>query len=171
MDESFNAMLQQFVDELARAFPGEAKLALYARKLPVLAATQPAQPRKLFMAAYGASGGLITARDEALFAAGAPSLFGDEIDVAGLWASAPAATRDAIWQYLGTLYVLASTMSLVPPGVLSDIQHLAEQAASQMAATGADAPDLGGLMAALPGMVQQIAGGLAQAAPPQQRRA
>eukprot|EP00741_Cyanophora_paradoxa_P001440 tig00000492_g1392.t1 len=47
-----------------------------------------------------------------------PFAGGASLDVAGLWASADGESREAILQYIQTLYVMGCSVSLVPPQVL-----------------------------------------------------
>ena len=50
-----------------------------------------------------------------------------------LWSSGISdTTKDAIWSHLNTLYVFGSTLSILPPNMMSSIEALAQQCAQNM---------------------------------------
>ena len=124
--QSFNAMLERFVEELALTFPERGELAMYQKVLGGLTTTNPDKPLQVFMAAIGPHADKVTSRDPTFFD-DCPTLFGS-LDIASLWRmDMSEATRDAIWQYLQALLTLGTTVQAVPPEMLRSIETLAEK--------------------------------------------
>ena len=48
------------------------------------------------------------------------------------WGSASEGTKDAIWQYIQTLYMLGTTIQSVPADMLAMIESVAKQCADKM---------------------------------------
>jgi hypothetical protein len=61
-----------------------------------------------------------------------------EIHIDKLWASPELSeqTRGAIWQYMQTLYILGTTITMFPPETLSMIENVAEKCAENMQESG-----------------------------------
>lgn len=65
-------------------------------------------------------------------------------------------TKEAIWKYLQTLYILATTISVLPADTLSMIENVAEKCAKQMNEEGLSSEEalmknMSGLMSSLMG--------------------
>lgn len=65
-------------------------------------------------------------------------------------------TKDAIWQYLNTLYVLSTTISNIPSELLGAIENVAQQCAGNMQSTG-EIPDMANLFAGMQNMLSGMA--------------
>jgi hypothetical protein len=150
--KAFNGMLYQFVEELSHAFPAEQQLQACVVKLPLLSDANPRKAMDLFLQALGPFAHKITARDESLFDE-VPSLCG-QVNLSALWAQADGDTRGAIWQYLQTLYFMASTVDALPPQLLSSIETVAESCAGKI---DSGELDMSQLLSALPGVLNSIA--------------
>ncbi|KAF6252695.1 hypothetical protein COO60DRAFT_1643819 [Scenedesmus sp. NREL 46B-D3] len=150
--KAFNGMLFQFVEELAHAFPHEPKLQACVTKLPLLTDANPKKAMGMFLEAFTPFAHKISAQDDTLFD-DVPSLCGF-LDVRGLWVQADAPTRAVIWQYLQTLLFMASTVSALPPELLSSIESVAESCASKM---DAGELDISQFLSSLPNVINQIA--------------
>lgn len=150
--KAFNSMLYQFVEELSHAFPHEAKLQACVTKLPMLTDANPKKAMDMFLQTFGPYAHKIAQQDDSLFT-DVPTLCG-YVDVDGLWVQADVATRDVIWQYLQTLHFMASTVSALPPGLLSSIESVAENCASKMEAGEMDMTQF---LSSLPNVISQIA--------------
>lgn len=149
--KAFNGMLYQFVEELAQAFPLEKKLQACLVQLPMLTDANPKKPMDAFLEAFATQSHKLTSKDESLFQ-DVPVLCG-QIDVASLWSQADAGTRDAIWSYLQTLYFMASTVSSLPPQLLSSIENVAESCADKLENGELD---MSQLLGALPNMLSSL---------------
>ena len=151
--KAFNDMLEQFVQELIQTFPSEKCLKKYALKLDLLRKTNPKRCVTKFMKRIQPYGDQIMKKDESFFvnAEQVPE-FMDELNIAANWtAELPQTTKDAIWQYLQTLYMLGMTITSIPPETMTMIEAIAKQCADKMGS--GDAPgDPQALMASLSGM-------------------
>jgi hypothetical protein len=60
-----------------------------------------------------------------------------ELDLMKIWTDDLSQnTKEAIWKYLQTLYILATTISALPAETLSIIENVAEKCAKQMTEEG-----------------------------------
>jgi hypothetical protein len=150
--QAFNEMMGQFLDELVATFPEEEAFKA-AQATP-----RTRQTFDSFMKQIGPFSTQLMAKS--------PDFFSDQNEfVKGLglhtvWATdAPsAATRDAIWQYIQTMYILGNTINMFPPETLSMIEAAAENCAKNMKTTGG-AMDEKALMAGMNNMLSQMMGG------------
>lgn len=62
-------------------------------------------------------------------------------------------TKDALWQYLNTLYVLATTINNIPPELLGAIENVAQKCAGDMEGSN-EMPDMANLFAGMQNMLQ-----------------
>ena len=123
-------MMREFIGELKATFPEQQELALFVLGYDHLIAMNPRKPLTLFMDAMSPHAQLIMARDDALFSQ--PLDMG--VDLHALWNTEDlsAATRDAIWQYISTLFLLGTTITSLPTHLLENIESVAENCASKI---------------------------------------
>jgi hypothetical protein len=128
---AFNQLMQEFLSELSHVFPERSDLALYSAGFPALCATHPEKPLKIFLDAVGPYSSLLMGRNDALF--DQPLDLGG-IDIHELWHAdgISANTRDAMWKYISTLFLLGSTMSQLPPNILNSIEAAASDCAAKI---------------------------------------
>jgi hypothetical protein len=75
----------------------------------------------------------INTRDESFFLENAKDIdFLKEINITDCWPTASDATREAIWQYIQTLYMLGTTITAIPAETLSMIETVAKQCADKL---------------------------------------
>lgn len=139
---AFNDMMQQFLDELVLTFPNEKKLAKYQATFILLRKASPKKPLNEFMESVTPYANHLMQKDEEFFKTHAAEVpFLDDLDIKRLWNSELSdSTKNAIWQYLQTLYILGTTLNALPPETLSMIESVATQCASQIQ-ENATAPD------------------------------
>ena len=133
---AFNELLKNFLSELRASFPEQKGLTMCLAGFDVMAATQPGLPMKMFMEAMHPHAALINARDSSLFQQ--PLELAGDVDLGDIWSQEDVtdSTRDAIWSYLQTLYMLGNTLQSLPPEVLNTIEKVAGECATQMESTG-----------------------------------
>lgn len=131
--DAFNTLMRNFVTELNETFPEFKELALFAAGYDAFVALSPSKPLDTFMETMGPHGNLIMSRDASLFEQEGLSL-GGAVNLQEMWHSSDISqsTRDAIWQYLTTLYVLGNTITSMPPEVLGTIETVAHDCASKV---------------------------------------
>ncbi len=127
--QAFNDMLKTFLQELADVFPEDKQISGFLGTLDDIAALDPNLPMNVFMKSIGPHAKQIAARDESVM----QTLSFPGADIAKLWNSGISdATKDAIWQYLNMLLVVATTVSSIPPDVLKQIESLAGEYAEKI---------------------------------------
>ena len=127
--QAFNSMLKNFLDELDSTFPDVTAIRVYNEGFDTLVKANVRKPLQIFMEAVSPHADAVMRRDPGLFS----TLNLGGIDFKGLWASDISdATRNAIWQYLHMLFLLATTVSSVPPELLSSIESVAQNCADKM---------------------------------------
>jgi hypothetical protein len=133
---AFNDLLKAFITELQSCFPEQRGLLLCLAAFDSVVASSPTKPLEMYMEAIGPHSALLMARDPSLFAQ--PIELAGNVDLSAIWAQEDVtdATRDALWQYLSTLYILGTTIQSVPADVLSSIEKVAGECATQMETTG-----------------------------------
>ena len=131
--EAFNTLMRNFIVELNETFPEFKELALFASGYDAFVALSPSKPLETFIETMGPHANLIMGRDVSLFEQEGLSL-GGVVDLKEMWHSPDLSdsTRDAIWQYLTTLYVLGSTINSMPPEVLETMESVAKNCADKV---------------------------------------
>lgn len=147
--DAFNDMMAQFLNELVLTFPEEKSIQKFQATFEVARTTIPRSILDGFMKSIGPHSQKLMAKDETFFLQHASEIeFLREIQLDKIWtAETSDNTKAAIWQYMQTLYILGTTLSMFPPETLNAI----ENAAKKCAESGAFDPSaisglLGGLM-------------------------
>ena len=164
--KAFDDMMGQFLGELASTFPDEP---------PKTGVDCPT-----FMKQIASWTPRMTARDEAFFSE--DNEFVKSINLHAIWKREDCTenTKQAIWQYLQSLYMIGTTMSMFPPETLSAIEAAAENCAKNMKMGPNGQIDEKSLMAGVNSMLSQMMGSggagnpfaaLMGTAPPHQQRA
>jgi hypothetical protein len=156
---AFNDMMEQFLSELALTFPEEAAMKKYQAKFELARVASPRLTLDVFMKGIAPFTAMIMSKDEQFFKnhlAEIPIL--EEMNMHECWNDdVSSATKDAIWQYIQTLYILGTTISMFPPETLSMIETAAAKCAEDMnAGPGNNRLD----EAALTGLISQMMGGM-----------
>ena len=164
--KAFNEMMGQFLGELHATFPEEA-----AVKAALDAPREDRSVLDAFMASVAPSSALLSAKSEEFF----QNEFSKKLDLDKIWKRPDTTpnTKEAIWQYIQTMYILGNTINMFPPETLRMIEAAAENCAQNMKSRGPGAVD----EQALNTMLAQMMGGggglqalLGGAAQPQRRR-
>jgi len=136
---AFNDMMGQFLTELHKTFPEEKSLKKYIAAFEMMSSTNPKLVVDGFMAAIAPHMDKISAKDENFFIENAGTIdFLKDINLKNLWPKASAGTREAIWQYIQTLYMLGTTITSIPPETLSMIETVAKQCADKLQEDGSE---------------------------------
>jgi hypothetical protein len=150
---AFNDMMGQFLVELHKTFPEEKAL---KRCLSAFDLAKEANPRLVvdgFMASVTPFADKISAKDDTFFINESKNLdFMKDVNLENHWTSCSQNTKDAIWQYVQTLYMLGTTISSIPEDTLSMIEQVAKQCADKMTDDGSEL-DENALMKTMQGML------------------
>jgi len=134
---AFNDMMGQFLMELHKTFPEEKGLKKYIAAFELIRDTNPKKIVNKFMTNITPHVDKISSRDESLFLEDSSELeFMQSINIKECWPKASDGTKDAIWQYLQTLYMLGTTITSIPAETLSMIENVAKQCAENMKDSG-----------------------------------
>jgi hypothetical protein len=136
---SFNDMMGQFLDELVLTFPEDEVIYEYKMKFMVARVATPRLGLDSYMDAVKPYSEKLMAKDPSFFTEDSKKVgWLSEIHIDKLWASPELSeqTRGAIWQYMQTLYILGTTITMFPPETLSMIENVAEKCAENMQESG-----------------------------------
>ena len=136
---AFNDMMSQFLMELHKTFPEEKGLKKYITAFEMLKETQPKKVVESFMENITPYADKISARDESFFLADSTTIeFLKPLNITTCWPSASEGTKNAIWQYIQTLYMLGTTITAIPSDTLAMIESVAKQCADKMQNEGGE---------------------------------
>jgi hypothetical protein len=124
-------MLKNFLQELVDIqVPGSPQIALYVAGFDAFVDIEPARPMELFYQAVTPHVDKIMEKNPAFFDADVNLPGG--LDLKSIWGSPKVSnkSREAIWQYLHTLYMLSSVAMNMPSNMLRSIEEVAEQCAT-----------------------------------------
>ncbi|AGE57006.1 hypothetical protein ATCVNEJV3_549R [Acanthocystis turfacea Chlorella virus NE-JV-3] len=122
MEENFNTLALEFVQELSGVFPEEKAITDCVKNFGSL------NPKKFFLDTFGENRDLIIAKNDALF--DTVSIPG--IDAKALWNSVSDTTKESIWAYGSTLSMLATALDNTPKELMEGIETLAQEFSEKM---------------------------------------
>ncbi len=130
---AFNEMMGQFLVELHKTFPEEKGLKKCLSAFDLMKETNPRLVVDGFMASVTPFADKISAKDDTFFINESKNLdFMKDVNLEKHWSSCSQNTKDAIWQYVQTLYMLGTTISSIPEDTLSMIEGIAKECADKM---------------------------------------
>lgn len=150
---AFNEMMGQFLVELHKTFPEEKGLKKCLSAFDLMKETNPRLVVDGFMVSVTPFADKISAKDDTFFINESKNLdFMKDVNLEKHWSSCSQNTKDAIWQYIQTLYMLGTTISSIPEDTLSMIEKVAKQCADKMKDDGSEL-DESALMKTMQGML------------------
>jgi hypothetical protein len=140
--KAFDEMMGQFIGELAQVFPDESP------KTPIACSD--------FMRMIAPWISQMSARNDSFFCAENEVVKHFGLDA--IWAreDCSQSTKQAIWQYFSSLYMIATTLSMFPPETLSMIESAAENCAKNMKLGPSGQIDEAALMSGVNSMLSQM---------------
>jgi len=147
---TFNKTLLDFIADLGETFDDVAEIGLLRAMIPSLINDNEQAALKLYMDALRPYGEKLVKKDHTIFEA--PLVIGT-LDVSTLWHAdgLDDGTREAIMNYISTLFVLGMTLENVDGEMLNNIEKMAADAASTLKETGSI-----DIAAVLPGLMQNV---------------
>ena len=150
---AFNDMMGQFLAELHNTFPEEKGIKKCMSGFEIMRTSNPRLVIDGFMTSVTPFADKISAKDETFFLTEAKNLeFLKDVKLEEKWASVSTKTKDAIWQYVQTLYMLGTTISSIPADTLSMIEKVAKDCADKLEGDGGGI-DEAALMKTMQGML------------------
>ena len=134
---AFNEMMDQFMVELRQTFPEEKALGKYYTGFDMLRKSNPRKCVVTFMDEITPYASAVMNKDESLFDnENLPAVL-EEMHIKNHWTPELSQnTKDAIWQYLQTLYMLGTTIVSIPSDTLNMIESVAKQCAESIQGNG-----------------------------------
>jgi hypothetical protein len=130
---AFNDMLTQFLVELHKTFPDEKGIKKVMTTVDLLKSTNPRSIVDLYMKGIGPYAQKISEKDEKFLLEEIEKIeFLKEFNIGNYWGKASENTKNAVWQYLQTLYMLGTTITAIPADTLSMIENIAKDCADKM---------------------------------------
>ena len=149
---AWNDMMMQFLNELRETFPEEPAIKKYYASFDLLRKSNPRKCVTTFMEKIGPHQASIMAKDEKFITDDASGFLAD-INLNVLWNNDVSDnTKQAIWQYLQTLYILGTTITMIPQEALSMIENVATKCVGDM--QNGDQSSLNNLLSSLGGMIE-----------------
>ena len=136
--DTFNALALEFVKELSEVFPENTTLTECVKNFDTIVSEDPKKPMDFLVKNVGDKAEAINSKDETVF---------DDVDIPGMmikdmWNATSENTKEAIWQYLSTLNMLASTLGNTSGELMSGIENMAMEFANKMAQGNLDVPTM-----------------------------
>ena len=143
--KAFDDLMNQFIGELSNSFPDEPP--------------KTSVPFKEYIELIGPWSAQLTTKDPAFFSE--ENTFVKKFGLHIIWKREDCSetTRSAIWQYISSLYMIGTTMSMFPPETLSMIESVAENCAKNMKVDQNGQIDEKTLMAGVNSMLNQMMSG------------
>ena len=128
-------MMESFISELVMTFPEEKRIKKYQASFEILRKTNPRKCVESFIKAVAPHASYINEKNDAFMSIEIDFL--KDINIKKYWTEDLSQnTKDAIWQYVQTLYMLGTTIVSIPADTLSAIERIAEQCAGQLQMSG-----------------------------------
>tara|TARA_B100001094_G_scaffold172061_1_gene166389 strand:+ start:4686 stop:5171 length:486 start_codon:yes stop_codon:yes gene_type:complete len=154
---AFTSILEEFLDDLIKIYPNDEKIKSYKENFDSKKDSDGKELLDGFLAGVkGDVGKLIVEKKSQFFK---KSVFAKKLNLHTLFKEMTPQTKQAVWQYLNTMYVLSTTISNIPSNLLSTIETMAEQCASQMAEGNTETnemPDMSTLLAGMQNMMKSM---------------
>jgi len=130
---AFNDMMGQFLAELHKTFPKESGIKKFMTSFELLRSTNPRKCVDAYMTGIGKYSDKISNKDDSFILNDIATIdFIKDLSIGELWGKTSPKVKDAIWQYLQTLYMLGMAISAVPAETLNMIEKLAKDTADKM---------------------------------------
>ena len=136
---AFSDMMGQFLVELHKTFPEEKSIKKMLTSFDLIKSTSPKLLVDSFMKSVSPYADSISSKDEVFILVHSSDIeFLAELNIIKLWKRMGEGTKDAVWQYLQTLYMLGTTINSIPADTLTQIESIAKGVADKMQTDGGE---------------------------------
>ncbi len=137
---AFTDMMSQFLVELHKVFPQEKGIKKFMAQLELAKTANPRLVVDGFMKGITPYADKISNKDESFLLNEVDNIeYLKDLNLKDNWNdSLSSNTKDAIWQYLQTLYMLGTTITAIPAETLSMIEGIAKDCADKMENEGGE---------------------------------
>jgi hypothetical protein len=131
---AFNDMMGQFLVELHKTFPEEKGIKKFMTSFDLLKSANPRKCVEAYMSGVSKFATKISQKDETFFTEDIKNIeFLQDLNIEEYWNEKMSeGTKNAVWQYLQTLYMLGTTITAIPQETLSIIENVAKDCADKI---------------------------------------
>jgi hypothetical protein len=130
---AFNDMMGQFLTELHKTLPQDKSIKKFITSFELLKQTNPRKCVDAFVRGITPHADKISQRDESFINDLENIEFLKDLNIKEYWnGTLSDNTKNAIWQYLQTLYMLGTTITVIPQETMSMIENIAKDCADKM---------------------------------------
>jgi len=131
---AFNDMMGQFLVELHKTFPEEKGIKKFMTSFDLLKSANPRKCVEAYMSGVSQFANKISQKDETFFTEDIKNIeFLQDLNIEEYWNEKMSeGTKNAVWQYLQTLYMLGTTITAIPHETLSIIENVAKDCADKI---------------------------------------
>lgn len=128
---AFNDMMAQFLEELVQTFPEVTTIKKYHTSFELLRKANARAVIDNYMKSVSPYSTHIMQKDDKFFL-DHPNII-EGLDLKAIWTDdVSESTKEAIWQYLQTLYIIGMTISALPEDTMNMIEQVAQKCAQDM---------------------------------------
>jgi hypothetical protein len=131
---AFNDMMGQFLVELHKTFPEEKGIKKFMTSFDLLKSANPRKCVEAYMSGVSTYAEKISQKDDTFFTEDIKNIeFLQDLNIEEYWNEKMSeSTKNAVWQYLQTLYMLGTTITAIPQETLSVIESVAKDCADKI---------------------------------------
>src|SRR5210317_2243211 len=131
---AFNDMMGQFLVELHKTFPEEKGIKKFMTSFDLLKSANPRKCVEAYMSGVSKFATKISQKDETFFTEDIKNIeFLQDLNIEEYWNEKMSdGTKNAVWQYLQTLYMLGTTITAIPQETLAVIENVAKDCADKI---------------------------------------
>jgi hypothetical protein len=131
---AFNDMMGQFLVELHKTFPEEKGIKKFMTSFDLLKSANPRKCVEAYMTGVSKFATKISQKDETFFTEDIKNIeFLQDLNIEEYWNEKMSdGTKNAVWQYLQTLYMLGTTITAIPQETLAVIENVAKDCADKI---------------------------------------
>ena len=151
---TFVSVMSEFIKELSKTFPEEKTIKTAKQKFKILKKTNPRKMIDVYMEKIKGMEELLTNNNEEFIQKNKNIING--LDISELWSKCSDDTKSAIWKYLNTLYILGTTVTAIPSGMMEGIEKIALECVDKMKDENggiSEMPDMNSIMKGMQNML------------------
>lgn len=153
---SFISVMNEFIKELNKIFPDEKNIKTVKQKFKILKKTNPRKIIDIYMEKVKGMEELLTSNNEEFIEKNKNIIIG--LDISELWENCSDNTKSAIWKYLNTLYVIGTTVTAIPAGMMEGIEKIALECVDKMKNEDGGISEMPDMNAIMKGMQNMLGG-------------
>ena len=155
--------MSEFIKELTKTFPDEKSIKVAKQKYKLMKKTNPRKIIDMYMEKIKGDEGMLTSNNEEFIEKNKDILTG--VDISVIWNKCSENTKAAIWKYLNTLYVIGTTITAIPAGMMEGIEKIALECVDKMKDQDGNINEMPDMETIMKGMQNMLGGAGANGSP------